>query len=230
MKKLFFIACCALAGVVAANAQWYVGGSIAFRETSSISETVVDYRNGQAWQTDSEISPVRTSFGIIPRVGYMFNDRWSAGIALGYEFVKESPYSGAGDKAHMHGFSVQPFVRCNVLWFGPFSLALEGKGLYARQDIREDIYKDAERESNVARRFGGEIAPVLILDASRRLSLECRLDFLAFGYYHTRQIRIVKEDDLSSRRKHSSNNAFAAFSGDDVFTLGNLTFGMVYKF
>lgn len=227
MKKLFITACLALAAVTAANAQWYVGGNFSFKETSSHSEWSVRY--GSNINGEVESSPLTTVFGIMPRVGYMFNDRWSAGLGIGYEFEKYSPYKDyQEEKTRLNTAKFSPFVRCNLVWFGPFTLGLEASGTYAYTKAKED--GDWKRQDRTRRIYGGEIAPVLSLDVSRRINLECRLNFLSAGYYHSRTIVVAEKDDYTFRQRESSNYASGIFSGDEIFKLGDLTFGMIFKF
>lgn len=224
MKKILIALCLILSTAAAANAQWFVGGNIGFSESfvkSDISETdVTDYRS----------ESLSSAFSITPRVGYMFNDRWMAGLGVGYRFQRTQSPNDEGECVvnKTNTFSVSPFVRCNVLWFGPFMLGIEATGSYLFSDLKDD--QNWNRQVRTYRSLEARIAPVLELDVSKNLSLECRLNFLSIGYAHTRYKTILERDDYSYRDKGYLSGGSGVFSGDEVFNLGDLTFGMIYKF
>lgn len=226
MRKLFVIVWLIVISGAAANAQWFVGGNIHFSETSSRTETT--YTTAYYGSEQIEANPVTTAFGIMPRVGYMFNDRWLAGLGVGYEFQKQSPYGPSEVTVRSNAIAVSPFVRCNMLWFGPFMLGLEASGTFSSATLKDDQQWD--RQDHTLRRYGGQISPVLEVDVSKNVSLECRLNFLSIGYYHTREIAILEREGEMYRHESSSNHATGIFSGDELFRLGDLTFGVVYKF
>jgi hypothetical protein len=78
MKKLILLAALICASH-ALQAQVYIGGS------------------ASVWRTEANIE--QTSFRILPEVGYAFNDRWNAGVVLGYadntalgDYIQITPY------------------------------------------------------------------------------------------------------------------------------------------
>lgn len=211
MKKLFFIACFALAAVTAANAQWYVGGNVSYARSSSTSE-----RTGQ-----EKSETTNTGFEITPRVGYIFNDRWSVGLGLGYKFAKQAE---GDNESKQDAYSVSPYARFNVFYFGPFSIAAEAMAGYGKSKFRP---MDPSVKSSGADVFSAKLSPVLELDASKNLTLECRLDFFSIGYYSSKWT--AKYED-GTKDTHKHNDFSAGVKGDEIFTTGKLTFGMIYKF
>ncbi len=69
MKKIFAVALMAMM-TLAANAQVYVGGSVAY---SSVKAT--------------EDASALNTFSFAPEVGYKFNDKWSAGLTIDFQSI-----------------------------------------------------------------------------------------------------------------------------------------------
>lgn len=210
MKKLLLTACLLVAATTLCNAQWYVGGNVNFARGSA-----------ETTQVDVSNEAKNTRLGIAPRVGYIFDSRWSAGIGVGYRWGNTHMN---GDKtATIQGITVMPYARFNCFFFGPFALAAEASAGYGNDLSRElgSPYKTLRRES-----FGVNITPVLDLDVSRRISLECRLNFFSLGYVHSK----TTATNDGEKQVQKSNAIEAAFSGNDIFTLGDLSFGMIFKF
>lgn len=212
MKKLFFMACFALMAATAANAQWYVGGNVSYDHTKTTNE--------ETGRDDKE--NVRNTFGITPRVGYIFNDRWSAGLGLGYRFSKEEE---GGSEEKQNSYSVNPFVRFNFLYFGPFSLAAEFEAGYGR--TKYDPEKDSGVKKWNADVFEFKLAPVLQLDVSRHITLESRFNFFSVGYHYAKSTVKYESGDKTVSKQSRFD---AGVTGDEIFTTGNITFGMIYKF
>ncbi len=88
-----------MAAIMAAgvSAQVYVGGGVGVATAS----------------TDNDDTTV---FKFVPEVGYTFNDQWAAGIAFGWEGAKDAPKT----------FSVNPYVRMNLVKAGPVTAFIDG--------------------------------------------------------------------------------------------------------
>lgn len=212
MKKILLIACLLVAATSAVDAQWYVGGNISFSRTSN--ETTAP--GGST--TDNKTTRMMLS----PRVGYIINDRWSAGVGVGYQWGKTKDN---GDKtATVNGYMATPYARFNCFFFGPFALAAEASAGYS--NVLGKSHADDPRHTVRTENIGVAITPVLDLDVSRRISLECRLNFFSVGYTHSKTT--TKEGGEKSVAK--TNSFGADISGDEIFTLGDLTFGMIFKF
>lgn len=90
MKKILTLAVVALAAVCgSANAEnnWYVGGNVGFMHES----------------TKSSMS---NSFSILPEAGYNFNDKWAAGVQVGYTYNHD-----CYDKTSANLFVFNPYSR-----------------------------------------------------------------------------------------------------------------------
>lgn len=83
MKKTLLILFALVTATVAAQAQVYIGGEVAF------------------WHNDSEDA---TTFKMVPEVGYNFNEKIAAGAQLGYVHV-------GFDEIDCNGFLLAPYLR-----------------------------------------------------------------------------------------------------------------------
>ena len=212
------MACFALAAATAANAQWYVGGNISFgRSTSSVEEPGLDKADG----------PTNTSFGITPRIGYIFNnDRWSVGLGLGYAFGKQVSHGEAEDVTRkITQLSVSPYARFNFLYFGPFSMAAEARFSYSQSKDDKSLLQNVRDEK--ANMLSFRLSPVLQLDVSRHITLESRFDFFSFGYTNA---KITRKYEDGGKYISKTDDLRFGVSGDEIFTTGDITFGMIYKF
>ena len=97
MKKFLLIALLAVSAV-AAKAQVYVGGQVGF------------------WHNDDAKT---TNIIIAPEVGYTFNEKWSAGVALQYGHYKADEYK-------MDAFTISPYARYTYFKSGIVNLFVDG--------------------------------------------------------------------------------------------------------
>ena len=98
MKK-FLLFALVLVSAVAAKAQVYVGGELGF------------------WHNNDE--PKTTQFTIMPEIGYNFNEKWAAGVEIGYQYNK------AGD-TKINTFAINPYARYTYFKSGIVSLFVDG--------------------------------------------------------------------------------------------------------
>lgn len=106
MKKIVLTMIAAFAAINM-NAQFYVGGSVAFEAWSS-----------QKMAGDKS----ETVFKIMPEVGYNFNDQWAVGAAIGYQSDKFNHVNGVSESA----FSVSPYARYTFTKLGKVNLFVDG--------------------------------------------------------------------------------------------------------
>jgi hypothetical protein len=115
MRRLFLALGVLTASMAAAKAQFYIGGGLGF------------------WYEKE----YRTTFNISPEAGYSFNDRWTAGLAVGFDAII---YSDAGKttitvidgEIYTHTvrnnylFYVTPYARFNYFSKDRIKLFLDG--------------------------------------------------------------------------------------------------------
>ncbi|NDV65990.1 outer membrane beta-barrel protein [Bacteroides sp. 224] len=139
MKKIvmfLFVVCAA----VAANAQVYAGGSLGF------------------WDNDDAD---KTSFRIVPEVGYTLDDKWALGIELGYDHSKV-----AGIKKDI--YFVAPYARYSYFNKGIVSLFVDGGFGFS-------TVKDGEDGFNIG------LKPGLAIKLTDKFSLVSKFGFVGYS-------------------------------------------------
>lgn len=100
MKKLFLTLALAFAGILAANAQVWVGGGLG-----------------------ASIQKNHTSLAIAPEVGYAINDQWQIALGAGYGFNQTKvDVLGETITTNTNTLALQPYVRYVATTIGKFSL------------------------------------------------------------------------------------------------------------
>ena len=100
MKKLFLTLALAFAGILAANAQVWVGGGLG-----------------------ASIQKNHTSLSIAPEVGYAINDQWQIALGAGYGFNQTKvDVLGETITTNTNTLALQPYVRYVATTVGKFSL------------------------------------------------------------------------------------------------------------
>jgi hypothetical protein len=184
MKK-FLMTIAAAFAAVSMNAQVYVGGSLGF----------ASYDNG----ADS-----KTSFKLLPEIGFSLDENMALGIVLGYEQgkVTDAVDSETGSIDYPKTFSVAPYLRYSFAKFGPVSVFADAQLSY--KNIDRDGYKDNA--------FGIGILPGVAVNLGEKLSFVSH-----FGYLGYNQIKA----DTDGAKARSS-------VGLDLTNA--LTFGLYYNF
>ncbi|MBO7617214.1 MAG: hypothetical protein J6T22_08420 [Bacteroidales bacterium] len=103
MKKLFLTLALAFAGIFAANAQVWIGGS-----------------------TNATINKDVTHFAVAPEIGYCIpNTKWTVAVGADYTFQK---YDGVDAT---HGLMLSPYIRYSVCNIEKFALFMDLTGDFA---------------------------------------------------------------------------------------------------
>ncbi len=185
MKKILMTMVAAFAAV-SMNAQVYVGGELGFTSSKV---------NGG----DS-----KTSFKILPEIGYNLDETMSLGIVLGYEqgnATESFEAYAVNDKAK--SFIINPYLRYNVLKAGNVTFFGDLSVLYKNQD------EDRGYKVNT---FGVGLKPGIAVALSDKFSFVSHIGFLGW-----------------QQSKADSDGAKASSSiGLDL--KNNLTFGLYYNF
>lgn len=113
MKKLFTVLLATAAILVSAHkvsaqdSGWWLGGQVGFWHYGDYSTSILS---------------------ISPEAGYDFNKRWSAGLAIGFDYVNEDGFSA-------NVFSFSPYARWKFFNKGILSLFLDGGFAVATGDL-----------------------------------------------------------------------------------------------
>lgn len=121
MKKIFLLAAFA-AAALSANAQFWIGGNMLL---STEKASLGDLDNST------------TSFGIVPEVGYDFNDKWSVAMSVGYEHDGDRTLDVLGQKLNgaSNKFIIEPYARYTFARRGNFTAFVEGGLSYSNMHI-----------------------------------------------------------------------------------------------
>lgn len=116
MKKLFLTLALAFAGILAANAQVWVGGGLG-----------------------ASIQKNHTSLSIAPEVGYAINDQWQIALGAGYGFNQTKvDVLGETITTNTNTLALQPYVRYVATTIGKFSLFFDLCGDFGLLDDARD--------------------------------------------------------------------------------------------
>lgn len=210
MKKLIITVFVAIMSVSAANAQWYVGGSVSY--TSKYDKTgdgISLYEN--------RLSNIAFS----PRVGYVFSNNMLAGVELFVMSNKKFSNSVLnGPTITEIGFGVRPYYRYNFVSLGKFNIGAE-----IGVDVGDYIVKGSNSPNTKNIAVGVDIAPVITFALNKHFWIETKLDILGINYRYTRSYIEEANDNYTS-----SSSFSGIIDGDSLLTLGNIKFGVVYRF
>lgn len=199
MKKFFFALALLVMTAGAAQAQWYVGGGIGFNTNAS--------KDGNGHEISN-----RTQFTFTPRVGYIINDNWLAGVKLS---LTTGNYGTWGNTKGT-SFAIAPYARYTFARLGRFGFAAEAS-------LEFSTFATADKPKVTGFGFGLGIEPVVTFDVNEHWGLETGIDLFNFGY----QYASMKVGDTVAE---TSNSFGIGVDGDGIFSLGGLTFSVVYKF
>jgi hypothetical protein len=181
MKKVMMTLVAALM-TVAASAQVYVGGSLGI---GSVKLGAND---------------AKTSFKIVPEVGYNINDEWAVGLAIGYQQGECS--LGKGEymqDTEMKMFGVNPYVRNTFLHTKYVNVFVDGGLTY-------------ENIKDFGNNFQVGLKPGIAVNFNDKLSFVAHIGFIGYETFSP------KGDGKSS------NTVGVDLDGN------NITFGLYYNF
>ncbi len=145
MKKLFFVVAF-LAVSMFASAQFYIGGNVGFNKT--------DYNGAKT-----------TNFKIAPDFGYVLNDNWAFGLALGFSDEESDEFYGKE-------YTVSPYARYTFYRNGALSLFADGVFEYAR------LKPEA---SDAANGWGVSVEPGIAYNLSEKFSIVAKFGYLGYA-------------------------------------------------
>jgi hypothetical protein len=216
MKKVLVTIAIAMASLVAANAQTFVGGDASLLLNSS------------NWTDDnsntSGDNPSTFGLTIAPKFGYSLNTNFSIGAALGIGLTS-TDYKDAAttfDKTTATKLGIMPFARYTFLHFGKVGIAAEAQ-LPISYTSTENKYVGGTKLTPTTFGIGLDVKPVLTYDLSEKFQLEAYLNFVDFHFDYA-------STNNDAKYKTSSTSFGIGASADNLFTTGNITVGCTYKF
>ncbi len=213
MKKALLTVALAVATLVGANAQWFVGGGIGFN-----TNTAKDGDGNQLYKSNE--------FTFTPEVGYSLTEKLDVGLdlSIGTEKTKE----GADPEAKGSSWAVAPFAQYSFIEFGKFkvigkaSLSVGGTSGYDIDATTGDIELAGDDKLKMMA-FGLNITPSLHYVLSDKFTVFGNLNFLTLGFNSA----TVKYDG----DKVGSLTGFNfGVDANNLANTGNIQLGFVYKF
>ena len=223
MKK-FLIVIVVVFSAVNVNAQWFLGGDVGLgvENVNRKIDSVLEH------------SSTNGNFSLSPKVGYYFNEKFALGLnfRIGTTFrmdtLKNATYK---DKEYNVNWSICPFVRYSVFTYKRISLILEGKIGVGMSHTFHKIESDKIIKGFTILSIGVfNVTPILSFNLTEHFQMEAGLNFLNFGY----NVDITKaniEEETGALKvniiKHDFNTGF---NSGNIFSLSQLTIGVIYKF
>ena len=134
---------------ITASAQAFIGGEVSL------------------WRNAND-GANKTTFAILPEVGYSLSPKWAIGTVVGYQHVYN-----AGSKTNL--WTVQPYARYTLTQFGPVSVFLDGGFGFATYKVTVgDVKGDAQNAWSVG------IKPGLAVNLTKKLSFVTHVGFLGY--------------------------------------------------
>jgi hypothetical protein len=188
MKKISSIIVIASLSIVSVSAQWYIGGSLDFNNTTIKSE-----------QEDKVTS---SSFSISPEVGYRLNSKLEVGISVLANFstsktlvswwdVEGNFIEKTEEKSKVREYYIAPYFRYSIVKFNKLNL-LGHINIYTGTGEMNDGRIMLSTKKYMS--WGVNIYPVLIYDLSNKFALFSNLNFLNFGFSQTK----IKDEDTTT--------------------------------
>lgn len=145
--------------------KFYVGGSIGFTQNSYDGDTQ------------------NTNFGISPEFGYNINDKFSAGIVLGYSRYTNKAATKDDIDLHNSTFTVNPYLRYTFMNDGRVNLFCDAGFFYKLINNESKGMNDSGKPKavdNKTNAFGVALSPGIAYRISNRFSLVAHLGSLGY--------------------------------------------------
>ena len=216
MKKVTTVFYFLVVAVVAANAQFFVEGSVGVLYSEST--------------TSNDVFPLLAAqtilkFNASPVLGYQLNDKFAVGVKATFskQTEKMSLLGESGDviesetQSDWKTFSV--FNRYKLWGTQKFSLLLESSIFF-------DKYNYSGREPQYGSNSSGKgvnVLPLVTYDLSEKFNFIVRCDFLDFEFRN--------ETTITKAGTKTKDNRLRCGLSSDIFTsLFNISLGIIYKF
>lgn len=247
MKRLIIIAISALIGLNA-NAQVFVGGSIGYQydKTGSTNENKLLTASLQAANLQST-DGINHGFNITPEVGYRFNDKWAAGVKIGYAPTFFSTSIEDSDthetmttrKQRADQFNLDFFGRYTIWGINGFNICLQGElmGGYihskmTRPTVERALLTAVLTPNEVSHGFtvGVTLFPLLTYDITKHLSVIAEFNILGVSYSFTREFFTSSYPNIEDGEKSVKSTQSQNLISLNLNSKASLKFGIEYRF
>ncbi|MDR2969380.1 MAG: porin family protein [Tannerellaceae bacterium] len=218
MKKAVSVIVFAVIMAVSAQAQVFIGGSLG-----------ADYGGGKTKSGSSSTDrPSTFSIEFSPRVGYYLNDRFAAGIDVGFKRMVHNDRADTETKNFTTAFGVGAFGRYHAVEVDRLALILEGE-LGWGTGMQKTKTGSNSTEGDPVNTLGLFVYPVLSYSLTERLSLEAYSDFLRLGLG-----MMTTENDEMDRKTTKNYFGFGVNAEDNELyreaSGSAFSIGIVFKF
>lgn len=195
------------------NAQVFIGGSIQFMSSNEKREY-----NNTIIEKGSEMG-----FSFSPNVGVFLSENVAIGIEL--DLMTATGKAGVSNEVTYKesAIGLSPYFRYYAWNWNKFSVFGQGNVGFAfsksTMELGSTVTK-GPKESSFYVRF----VPGLSYDLTDKLSLETSINVLGIGFINS----VAKDDEFDL--KESSSNFYFGAGLDDIFTIGAIKVGAIYKF
>lgn len=218
MKKVL-ISLAAIAFAVSANAQLFIGGSLAANGSSNPSSAVVG-------STVVESKPTSSTLAFSPVVGYELSDKLAVGGMLSLATSKSVTDKEVDKKtwSKSNAWSIAPFVRYTFVTFGDFALKAEAVASFGQSTPVKNVSSTKTKGWRTTT-LSLNVAPIVSYSLNEHFDLEANLNF--FGLT---ALTSTSKDPDEKDNKNTSNYLGLTANSSNVVTLGSIRIGFIYKF
>ncbi len=178
MKKII-LTLALVAFAFSANAQWVLGGNVAFDHTGNA--------------TGNYYNQASTSYSLMPKVGYWLNDRMQLGVQFGVGYNYHRDYRGDHNNDHYrstsyHYWQFSPYFRYNVAKWNRFTVFAEaqlGMQFSPKSKWHDNTAGNDGTGYTKSSRVAFTIVPGLNYALTGHLSLDAYVDLLGLYYNYT---------------------------------------------
>lgn len=216
MKKVLVTIAIAMASMVGANAQFFIGGDAGLTYDAS------DWTNDNNNTSGDNASTLGVT--IAPKFGYSLSNDFSIGAALGigYNSTEYNDAKTTYTEVNATSLGIKPFARYTFLHFGKVGVAAEAQ-LPITYTSTEEKYVGGGKTTPTTFGIGLNVKPVLTYDLSDKFQLEAYLNFLDFHFDYA-------STDNDAKYKTTSTSFGIGAAADNLFNTGNIVVGCTYKF
>lgn len=222
MKKIFAVIVFTFATVTVCNAQFFIGGEFGIGASSSKDKATVGGISVE------EKNPSSFGLEIGPKFGYFFNDKWSIGLMLVYNYNQQTTHVPSKVKTMNHLWGGSPYVRWAFARVKNFSFVAEGmvnfRGGFTKTDPSAN---DTKTYSFLT---GFNIAPVITYNLGEHFVFETRLNFLSLGYTFRAANTIRTVGNIETSNLNLRHDFNFSVDSDNILNVGAITIGAIYKF
>ncbi|MDR2907455.1 MAG: hypothetical protein LBU91_05655 [Bacteroidales bacterium] len=216
MKKIIITLTFSLFAILS-YAQFFVGGQLGFNSTINTAKPNVGI----------EQKTRNTAFAIVPSAGYQFKNKFALGLRPNLMLQNETAvnYFGSNDdyKTKSMIFAFEAFGQYTFVKFGKWSIYADA-GVGLGKGKSKMTYGSSSEDLLETTIWGINIKPVLAYDLSEKIKLLANLNFLGLVFTST------KIEDQQTTSKTTENIFDFSVNTDNLFTIGAIQIGAIYKF